>query len=307
MSEAGGVDVRSLLRRERNLIERGLEACLKDGATTDGLAKAMRYSLMVGGKRLRPILCLASAGMFGLCRETVLPFALGLEFIHTYSLIHDDLPCMDDDDLRRGMPSCHRQFNECTAVLAGDALLTDAFKLMAGIGLRADGDCSVPASRVLAAVALVANAAGSAEMVGGQFLDMLYTGRGHIGQDELLQMQRKKTGAMLKAACVSGALLAGAEDGDLERMGVYGLEIGAAFQIADDILDVEGEEKKLGKPVGSDKRQDKVTWPSLVGLERSRELAKGHVRAALDAVRTFSGPDAELLRALAVYIIKRDS
>jgi len=217
--------------------------------------------------------------------------------VHTYSLIHDDLPAMDDDDLRRGKPSNHKAFDEATAILAGDALLTDAFAHMCRVEL--------PAGQVLRAVAEFARAAGSSGMVGGQEWDMLYTGLPPVSMAELRRMHAMKTGALLRASCVCGALLAGAADDVCERIGRYGAALGVAFQIADDILDVVSDTATLGKPAGSDAEQGKNTYPALVGLDESRRLAREQADAACAALAGFNGPEAEFLRALAEYTITR--
>ena len=291
-------EVKTRLAEEARIVERGLGGCLERFAMPEGLRAAMRYSLMAGGKRIRPVLFLLSARLHGLEAEQIMPFAAGLECIHTYSLIHDDLPAMDDDDLRRGRPSSHKQFDEATAILAGDALLTDAFALMTEVR-------GIPPERVLAAIRAVALAAGSPGMVGGQFLDMRYTAGQGIGLEELATMQAMKTGALLQVACTAGAILGGADEAGLAAMRAYGASLGAAFQIADDILDAVGDEKSLGKPVGSDAAKEKTTYVSLAGLEKSRVLAQDKAAQATAALAGWSGTDARLLRGLAVYMIAR--
>ncbi len=282
------------LRQMAAAVEERLAALFADGAVPERLRQAMTYSLLAGGKRLRPALLLAWAELGGASSSVVLDAACALECIHTYSLIHDDLPAMDNDDLRRGKPSCHKQFDEATAILAGDGLLTEAFSLMVRI--------SLPADRVLAAIAVVAEAAGPRGMVGGQMLDMELTGQ----SGEVLALQRmhqKKTGALFTAACVMGALLAGRETAAARA---YGEAFGLAFQITDDILDVVGDTATLGKPVGSDERQGKVTYPALVGLEQSRILAQERVHQAIAAVAPYGDhPQALFLRALADYLVER--
>ena len=281
------------------LIEPALEGYLSRETHEgyDRIFEAAKYSAMAGGKRLRPVLCLSCAALCGLQPAAVLPFASAIEMVHTYSLIHDDLPAMDDDDLRRGKPSNHKAFDEATAILAGDALLTDAFAHMCRVEL--------PAGQVLRAVAEFARAAGSSGMVGGQEWDMLYTGLPPVGMAELRRMHAMKTGALLRASCVCGALLAGAADDVCERIGRYGAALGVAFQIADDILDVVSDTATLGKPAGSDAAQGKNTYPALVGLDESRRLAREQADAACAALTGFSGPEAEFLRALAGYTITR--
>jgi geranylgeranyl diphosphate synthase type II len=287
-------------------VEERLDSCLRADACPPGLLEAMRYSLFAGGKRIRPVLCLLSSRIPGRpaadLAEAVLTFACALECIHTYSLIHDDLPAMDDDDFRRGKPSCHKRFNEATAVLAGDALLTDAFAVAAACAGPA-----LPAERVLRAVAMLAGAAGSSGMVGGQFLDILYTGGPEPGPEELAAMQAMKTGAMLRLPCAAGALLAGASPDTVEALSRYGAALGAAFQIADDILDVTGDAALLGKPVGSDDAARKCTYPSLFGLEKSGEIAQRHAEEAVAALDGLEGESAALLRGLAAYVVNRIS
>lgn len=291
------------MRKRSAEVEEYLAACLEDIPMPEGLRTAMNYSLLAGGKRLRPVLCLASAGLFGLDARLVMPFAAAIECIHSYSLIHDDLPAMDDDDLRRGKPSNHKAFGEATAILAGDALVTDAFAFMASVGLAG----GIPAERVLEAVSVMALAAGSLGMVGGQYLDMEYTAKGGISLEELGAMQAAKTGALIRAACECGAVLAGAGGAEREGVAEYGRALGAAFQIVDDILDETGDEAVLGKPVGSDAAQGKVTYPGLVGLEKSRELAEAAGARALDAISGFAGESAVFLRGLVEYVLKRAS
>ena len=292
--------VKQTLKAKGELVASWLESCLEQKSLPQGLKAAMEYSLFAGGKRVRPVLCLASAGLFGMPAQQVLPFAGAFECIHTYSLIHDDLPAMDDDDLRRGRPSNHKQFDEATAILAGDALLTDAFFFMASVA-------DVPADRVLQALAEVAVAAGSQGMVGGQFLDMRYTGMAGVQLEQLAAMHAMKTGALLTAPCVCGAILAGASTADVQKLRHFGQHLGVAFQIVDDILDEIGTEEELGKPVGSDRSAGKNTYPSLVGLEASRDMAREQVDKALEGLDGYSGGEAAFLRGLAQYMLVRVS
>lgn len=278
-----------------------LNTCLHGRGIPARLLASMEYSLLAGGKRLRPVLCIKWAALCGLVPEKAMPFAASLELIHTYSLIHDDLPPMDNDDLRRGKPSNHKQFDEATAILAGDGLLTEAFSLMA------ESSGSIPAERVVCALKAVAAAAGAGGMVGGQALDMEYTGKAGISLDQLREMHAMKTGALIRVACLSGAMLAGAEPVELERASTYGAAIGVAFQIADDILDVIGDEKVMGKPVGSDEQAGKNTYPSLVGLDESRRLAGQYVDKAIECLAGYSTLEADFLRHLARYIVERVS
>ena len=251
------------------LIESYLNKVLLDKEIPARLSESMRYSLMAGGKRIRPVLCLSCAK---LCSEeldstwlSALPFAAALEMIHTYSLIHDDLPAMDNDDLRRGKPTCHKAYDEGTAILAGDGLLTDAFYYMT--------TCDLPVTQVFEAIKIISLATGSQGMVGGQMLDLEAEGT-RINHEELCVLNAKKTGALLRTACESGAVLAGASHKVQESIAQYGNAIGIAFQIIDDVLDIEGDTKLLGKNVGSDTHNEKATWPSLIGLEESKKQAK---------------------------------
>jgi geranylgeranyl diphosphate synthase, type II len=274
-----------------------LAGCLRISGIPQVLLEAMEYSLLAGGKRLRPVLCLVWAEMAGEAREHVMPAAAALECIHTYSLIHDDLPAMDNDDLRRGKPTSHKQFGEAMAILAGDALLTEAFGLLLS--------SSAAPGRILRAGRELVLAAGAAGMVGGQVLDMRWTGQGPVAVEELSHMQELKTGAMIRASCVCGAILGGADEEDVQRAATYGAHIGRAFQITDDILNMTGDEQILGKPVGSDQELGKVTYPALVGLETSRDLALGHIVQAKQALIGRNGPQADFLRDLAEYILVR--
>lgn len=301
------MDFKKILNERSAEVEHYLSACLERIPMPAGLRESMNYSLLAGGKRLRPVLCLTSAELFGLERRVSMPFAAAIECIHSYSLVHDDLPAMDNDDLRRGKPSNHKAFGEATAILAGDALMTDAFVFMSSVGLGG----GVSAERALKAVNIMALAAGSSGMVGGQYLDMEYTAKADkspaLGLDELKTMQADKTGALIRASCECGAVLAGASADERSRMAEYGRALGAAFQIVDDILDETGDEAVLGKPVGSDAAQGKVTYPSLVGLEKSRELAEKAGAEALVQLEGFNGEAVEFLRQLVDYVLKRAS
>lgn len=302
---AGFQDWKTLLRQRAALIESELEQTYAGDDVPPPLAQAARYSLLAGGKRLRPVLCLACAracepdGGASLDRA-VLPFAAGLEMIHTYSLIHDDLPAMDDDDLRRGRPTCHKAWGESTAILAGDALLTDAFGRMAAAPL--------PPERVLEAVRLASRAAGAAGMAGGQVLDL--AAEGHtLSRAELLDLNARKTGALLAASCECGAILAGAGAERRAALRRFGEELGIAFQITDDILDLVGDEAEVGKDLRHDARAAKATWPSLLGLDAARALAVQHCGAAEAAVEPalFPGQEADFLRLAARYLVSRTS
>lgn len=289
--------MKTTLESYRERIERFLQTCLKDDSIPERLQSAMEYSLFAGGKRIRPILCLIWAELVSGAREHPLGFACSLECIHTYSLVHDDLPAMDDDATRRGQPSSHVRFGEALAILAGDGLLTQAFSMM----LSAE----VQAERALQAAFEVASAAGPAGMVGGQVMDMALTGTGVSEVDTLKRMHSMKTGAMLRASCVSGALLAGAKLAEVERAQRFGSCLGLAFQVADDILDVIGDEEKMGKPVGSDSKHSKLTYPALLGLKQSKELGESMVQESLEALSGLENEEADFLTALAKYVMDR--
>ncbi len=263
------------------------------------VTEAMHYSLFAGGKRLRPILLLSGAEAVGGQPEDYLPAACALECIHTYSLIHDDLPAMDDDDLRRGKPTCHKAFDEATAILAGDGLLTFAFELLTHPDLLA----RAPGERVLRVIGLIAKAAGISGMVGGQMADLLAEGR-RVSPEELDFIHRHKTGALITASVVSGAILAGASPEEERALEAYGWAVGRAFQIVDDLLDILGDEKVIGKPVGSDLEKGKATYPALFGIEASRQKAIELVEEALAALSPFDHR-AEPLRDIARYIVER--
>ncbi|MCL2678344.1 MAG: polyprenyl synthetase family protein [Clostridiales bacterium] len=262
------------------------------------LFEAMRYSVFAGGKRLRPGLFFAVLRLFEMDDRPYLPFACGLEMIHTYSLIHDDLPAMDDDDLRRGRPTSHKVFGEAQAILAGDALLTHAFNAMLQTAA-----CAAP-ERLLAAVDYVARQSGAFGMVAGQCVDIVCEGR-ELGAEELRYIHERKTGALFCASIAGAALLAGAREEEIADLTEYALKLGLVFQIADDILDEIGDGSKLGKPVGSDKKNHKTTYISLMGLEEARRFGEKTAGEAEAALQGF-GARAELLRLLPRYFLHRD-
>lgn len=272
--------------------ERALESYVErwTGAP-ESLRDAVRYSLFAGGKRIRPALALAAADLVAGDDAAALPPACALEMIHTYSLIHDDLPAMDNDDLRRGKPTSHKVYGEAMAILAGDALLTMAFDIAAECG----NACVVQE---------IARAAGIEGMVGGQAID-LESERKQLGLDELRYLHARKTGALIRVALRVGAMVAGGSQPQIDALSRYGDAIGLAFQIADDILDVVGDEASIGKPVGSDVAKHKSTYPAAVGIDRARDLAVEAVDQAHAALTIF-GAEADILRALARYIIERD-
>ena len=289
--------MKTTLDRYRREMEDYFNTALLHEAIPEKLSEAMRYSLMAGGKRVRPVLCLVWHELLGGSRRDIMDFAAALELIHTYSLVHDDLPAMDDDAYRRGQPSNHARFGEPMAILAGDGLLTEAVHLMLAPEL--------PTSRVVSACREVTCAAGPGGMVGGQVLDMGLSGPPPNDLQQLKKMHGMKTGAMLRAACTGGALLAGASSSDLERAASYGENLGLAFQVADDILDIEGDEAQMGKPVGSDERMQKSTYPGLLGLEPSRQMGQDLAERAVKAIDAYSGDRAEFLADLARYVVRR--
>lgn len=281
-----------------------IEAALDDHLSADrrspeALHEAMRYAVLSGGKRLRPLLCGVAAEVCGRALDDVLPAACALEMIHAQSLIHDDLPAIDDDTIRRGRPTCHVRFGEAQAILAGDALLALAFEVLAS--QRA----LVPADRVLDAIEIVSRAVGRDGMAAGESADVLAEGR--AGDLALLEfIHEHKAGDFIRASLLCGAVLCGAEADTRERLSRYGAAIGLAFQIVDDILGETGDPRRLGKPVGRDEARRKLTFPRLLGASRSRDLAAKKAAEAIAAVEDL-GPAAEPLRALASYVLSRHS
>lgn len=293
------VELKPYLDKRRLEVERYLDRCLPT-ATAEPLLEAMRYSLSAGGKRLRPILALAACDAVGGPAAAVMPFACAIELIHTYSLIHDDLPAMDDDELRRGRPTNHVVYGEALAILAGDALLTEAFRLMADSALRAT---SRDPQRGLQVIADVAAAAGARGMVAGQAADMAAENRSvDLPTVELIHV--RKTGALIRAAVRAGAIIGGADAKQLRALTRYADRIGLAFQVADDILDAEASTATTGKTAGRDEVRHKATYPALLGLSAAKERAHDLFRQAERALRPF-GPEADALREIANYIVGR--
>ena len=264
------------------------------------LHKAMRYSVFAGGKRVRPILMLAACQAVGGDTERALPAACAMEMIHTYSLIHDDLPAMDDDDFRRGNPTNHKVFGEAIAILAGDGLLTEAFKLISDPLFASD----VPAAARLAVIHEIATCAGSYGMVGGQVVDMESEGKKDIDLPTVQYIHTHKTGALIKASVKAGALLGGADELKLLAITRYGEAAGLAFQIADDILDIEGTTEEIGKDAGSDEARGKATYPAVMGLSAAKQEAQAMMDEAFRALEIF-GAEADPLREIATYIVSR--
>lgn len=260
---------------------------------------AMRYSALSGGKRLRPFLTVECAKLFGVSPESALTTAAAIEFVHVYSLIHDDLPAMDNDDFRRGKPSCHKQFGEAAAILAGDALLTYAFEVLTNPIVHADANVRCELVRSLA------KAAGARGMVGGQMIDMDAENK-DMTADEIIRLQRLKTGEMFAVSCEVGAILGKAPDSLRNRLQRYANDIGLAFQITDDLLDVEGTREATGKGVGKDQEKGKATLVSVMGIERARDHAKVLIEQAISHLSAFD-ERADSLRALAKYVVTRKS
>jgi geranylgeranyl diphosphate synthase type II len=283
------------LEATRQRVEAALESSLAP-ERPESLREAMRYSLLAGGKRLRPILCLAACELAGGDGSLAMPTAVALEMVHTMSLIHDDLPAMDNDDLRRGRPTNHKVYGEAKAILAGDALLTRAFEMVA---LRSPG---VPPERLLAVVGELSLAAGAPGLVGGQVVDLECEAK-QVDLDTLEYIHLHKTGALLRACVVSGALIAGASEPLLGALRTYARGIGLAFQIIDDILDLTASSEVLGKTAGKDLAADKTTYPKLLGLEESRRRAEDLVQEAKAVLQPW---EAQTLLALADYITSRD-
>ena len=268
----------------------------ENGQLYDEVLHACRYAVLNGGKRIRPILLLEFYKLCGGADDCAYNFACALEMIHSYSLVHDDLPCMDNDDIRRGKPSCHKAFGESMALLCGDALLTEAFSV-------ASKTLGVSSERVVKATAHLASCAGVSGMIGGQVIDM--SDNTNSDDDVLYEMYRLKTGALLKTACAIGAILAGADDEHIQIAEKFGEKLGIAFQIIDDILDSVSDTKTLGKPVGSDEKNNKDTIVVRLGVEYCRELAKKYTLEAYECLEHFEG-DKTNLKDLAAYLLERN-
>lgn len=286
----------NILKNDIRKVDNSLLSYLPDAK--DGqyqVAEAMKYSLINGGKRIRPVLALEFARACGGTRNECLPLACALEYVHTYSLIHDDLPCMDNDDLRRGKPSCHKQFDEATALLAGDALLTHAFEIISEAELSDD--------KKVMAVSLLAQNSGVSGMIGGQVIDLLFE-QGSPNLKELLTVYKLKTGALISAACLLGCISAGADSSQMAAASKFAYSLGIAFQIQDDILDITGDEKKLGKPVGSDATNSKKTYATIAGLTKAQQDVKKLTDNAVSQLDAFE--DAEFIKLLALKLVNRD-
>jgi len=294
------MDIKIYLNEKRQVVENALiRLMLKAEGPHIRHIEAMRYSLFAGGKRVRPILCLAAAEALQTDSEPFLPIACALECIHTYSLIHDDLPAMDNDDLRRGKPTNHIVYGEAEAILAGDGLLTMSFEFMSAPDLAKH----IPGNTCLRIINVIARAAGPLGMVGGQSLDLAAEGR-QISFDDLRRIHSCKTGALITASIQAGALAGGADEEQFDAFTRYGKNIGLAFQIVDDLLNVEGDPEELGKAAGSDAERQKATYPAIFGIEETRRRAHDAANSAIEALEPF-GRHAEPLQALARYIITR--
>ena len=293
------MNIKTYLVSRQKLIESALDGYLPKASTKPAtLHRAMRYSLFAGGKRLRPILCLAAAEACGGRVTSALPLACALECIHTYSLVHDDLPSMDDDDFRRGRPTCHKVFGEGIAILAGDALLTIAFEIVAN---------AKPRSRYGTSILLreIAVAAGSQKLIAGQVADLEAEGK-NVKRGQLQFIHQNKTAAILMTSVRLGAMSANADGRKLSAITRFGRRLGLAFQIIDDILDVTQTSEILGKSAGKDVAAKKATYPAVIGLEKSRSEARRLTRQAHDALAVFSERDAKPLHALANYLLERE-
>jgi len=290
-------DLNSYLSSKRKQINQALDSIFAN--TSSKIVKAMKYSLMAGGKRIRPVLCIAAAETVGGQGQDVINAACALEMIHTYSLIHDDLPAMDNDDIRRGQSTCHVTFDEATAILAGDALLTLAFEVLSSTESVQDNHVR----NWMNVIHTIASAAGYKGMIEGQMQDM--AGEGHmLCLGDLESMHALKTGALIEASVTVGGILGKGSPDQIQQLKTYSKNIGLAFQITDDLLDVEGDPNVMGKDAGSDQARSKSTFPALLGIEQSKQFAKKLVNNALKALDYFDNK-ANPLRAIAYYIVDR--
>lgn len=292
-------DLESYIAEKTIIIKNELIKIINSDREFRLLLKAMEYSLMSEGKRIRPILCIAAAEAAGGKQSDVLPAACAIEMIHTYSLIHDDLPAIDNDSLRRGKLTCHAAFNEAAAILAGDALLTLAFQVLSSVELQNNSD----ATKWLKIIHLISNASGYMGMIEGQMRDIA-SENSQISLQELEKLHSLKTGALITASVESGAILANATPNQQKQLKIYAKKIGLAFQIADDLLNVKGDPTITGKPIGTDKTRKKSTYPSLLGTTKSENYAKKLIKEALHALTLFDNK-SDPLRAIALYVIER--
>ena len=294
------MDLKAYLQEKRERVDRTLDTLLpREKDYPETLHSAMRYSLFAGGKRVRPILALAASEAVKGREEDVLPFAAALELVHTYSLIHDDLPAMDNDDMRRGKATNHKVFGEAIAILAGDALLTHAFKLLSDPGFASPSQ-----EKRLQMIYEAATASGCMGMVGGQAVDILSEGRKEIDLPTLEYIHTHKTGAMIRASVRIGGIAGGADEVQMEDLSDYGERIGLAFQVADDLLDILGDEEAIGKHVGSDLKNEKKTYPAIFGIQESKKRAWELMEAAVDSLSRFDHR-ADRLREMARFVVER--
>lgn len=292
------MDISRYLKERREIVEKALDCLLPpEHSPPEKLHESMRYSVFAGGKRLRPILCMAALEALDRDPLPFMPAACALELVHTYSLIHDDLPAMDDDDLRRGKPANHKVFGEAVAILAGDALLTLSFELIA----RMD---AAPAPVCLEIVRRLAQCSGTTGLVGGQVLDLASEGK-EVSEETLERIHAHKTAALIETAVVCGGILGGAVEGQVCAVSMYGRSLGMAFQITDDILDAAGDEKKIGKRTRKDRESQKATYPGRYGMDGARRIAGEYIQKALGALRPF-GDKADPLREIARMIASRE-
>jgi len=293
-------ELKAYLADRKALVDQALETELSENkGPADELDNAMSYSLFAGGKRLRPILCLAGAEAVGAPPDSAMPAAMALEMIHTYSLIHDDLPVMDDDDLRRGKPTNHKVFGEAVAILAGDGLLTEGF----GVLIRAGSNGRTDPHRVLAALEVIARAAGTQGMVAGQVLDLAAEGQ-DMDTEQVQFIHAHKSGKLIAASITSGGILGGADKEQIKLLNRFGQCAGLAFQIVDDILDIEGDPVVTGKMSGMDEAHGKATFPAIIGREQSFEMARDLISKARASLAEF-GSKAEPLHEIAAYFLTR--
>lgn len=300
MNQDDDLFLKAYLEDRQGIVEEALQRYLPEDEIPAKIYEAVRYSVFNGGKRIRPILCLAAAEAVGGDLAPAMPVACALEFIHSYSLIHDDLPSMDNDDFRRGKPTCHKVFGENIAILAGDALLTEAFVL-----LSRSEKVMFSAEKRLAVIQEIAYAAGIGGMVGGQALDVISEKSG-ADEQALREIHRRKTGALIIAAVKSGALISNAGKDKMQALTEYGIHVGLAFQIADDILNVEGDSTLMGKGTGSDAARNKLTYPSLLGMPATKEKLSQYIEAAVASLAGFD-ERAMPLMVIARYIKERKS
>ena len=295
------MDLKAYLNEQREGIEAALARFVLNKCLTRQLTKPIHYAIMAGGKRLRPILCLAASETVGGNIDMAMPAACAIEMIHTYSLIHDDLPAIDNDDMRRGQLTCHIKFDEAAAILCGDALLNLAFEILSEAGLNA------PASQSrmwLQVIDIIGNASGCNGMIEGQARDIANEGR-KLNRSDLQSIHELKTGALIRASVRIGALIGGGSERQAAHLDRYAKNIGLAFQVVDDILNITGDPEKLGKAVGTDAERQKNTYPALMGLEASRKFADTLIDSALQALTIFDN-NADPLREIAKYIVERN-